>query len=170
MNSFPRWRASCLASSVLPTPVGPVNRKQPAGWSGWPRPARARLMDMTAVWTAPSWPKTTRCSASSSERRRSLSEAVIAQVAPGQPCGGVEGGVGVGDAVVLLVPAAQAAQDLDRLFEGGLVEVDLLDAPRERAVLLDVLELLEGGRADQADLALGEDRLDEVREVHGAAR
>ena len=29
MNSLPRWIASCLASSVLPTPVGPVNRKQP---------------------------------------------------------------------------------------------------------------------------------------------
>ena len=46
MNSLPRWSASCLASSVLPTPVGPVKRKQPAGWSGWPSPARARLMAM----------------------------------------------------------------------------------------------------------------------------
>ena len=29
MNSLPSCSASCFASSVLPTPVGPVNRKQP---------------------------------------------------------------------------------------------------------------------------------------------
>jgi hypothetical protein len=34
MNSMPRIRASCRASSVLPTPVGPVNRKLPMGFSG----------------------------------------------------------------------------------------------------------------------------------------
>jgi len=28
VNSFPSCSASCLASSVLPTPVGPVKRKQ----------------------------------------------------------------------------------------------------------------------------------------------
>ena len=36
--------ASCFASSVFPTPVGPVNRKHPAGRSGWPRPALDRLI------------------------------------------------------------------------------------------------------------------------------
>ena len=36
--------ASCFASSVLPTPVGPVNRKHPAGRSGWPE-AGARPLD-----------------------------------------------------------------------------------------------------------------------------
>src|SRR4029450_353048 len=42
MNSLPRRNASCLASSVLPTPVGPVNRKHPAGRSGCASPARER--------------------------------------------------------------------------------------------------------------------------------
>ena len=41
---MPRCRASCLASSVFPTPVGPVKRKAPAARSGGPSPARARLM------------------------------------------------------------------------------------------------------------------------------
>ena len=31
MNSTPRDRASCRATSVLPTPVGPVKRKDPIG-------------------------------------------------------------------------------------------------------------------------------------------
>ena len=52
--------ASCLASSVLPTPVGPVNRKQPAGRSGMPRPARDRLMAAVTSATASSCPNTTR--------------------------------------------------------------------------------------------------------------
>src|SRR5204862_7666425 len=68
---------------------------------------------------------------------------------------------GVGDLVVLLVAAAQPAQDLDRLLERGLVEVDLLDAAGQRAVLLDVLELLERGRAHQPDLAFRQHRLED---------
>ncbi len=71
--------------------------------------------------------------------------------------------------MVLLVAAAQPAQDLDRLLERGLVEVDLLDAPGQGAVLLDVLELLERGGAHQPDLAFRQHGLDQVREVHGAA-
>ncbi len=76
VNSLPRWRASCLASSVLPTPVGPVKRKQPAGRSGMPSPARARLIAWLTLRTASSWANTTRCSDSSSVRSRSASEAV----------------------------------------------------------------------------------------------
>ena len=74
MNSLPSWIASCLASSVLPTPVGPVNRKQPAGRSGWPSPARERLIACATRCTASCWPNTTRCSDSSSVRSRSRSD------------------------------------------------------------------------------------------------
>ena len=31
---MPRMYASCLAASVLPTPVGPLKRKEPIGFSG----------------------------------------------------------------------------------------------------------------------------------------
>ena len=44
MNSLPSSIASCLASSVLPTPVGPVNRNAPAGRSGSAEPG-ARSLD-----------------------------------------------------------------------------------------------------------------------------
>ena len=43
-SSTPSVAASCFATSVLPTPVGPENRKQPIGFSGSPSPARAILI------------------------------------------------------------------------------------------------------------------------------
>src|SRR6185436_7565307 len=49
------------------------------------------------------------------------------------------------------------------------VDRDLLQPARERAVLLDVLELFVRRRADDAELAGGEDRLDQRGEIHGAA-
>jgi hypothetical protein len=73
-NSLPSWRASCFASSVLPTPVGPVKRKQPAGRSGLPSPARDRLIARATRRTASGWPKTTRPRSSSSVRSRSFSD------------------------------------------------------------------------------------------------
>ena len=77
--------------------------------------------------------------------------------------------VGDPDAVVDLVPLSQAAQDRDRLLDGRLVDEDLLEAPLERRVLLDVLAVLvERRRTDRVQLAAGEHRLQEVRGVHRA--
>ena len=64
----------------------------------------------------------------------------------------------------------QAFQDLDRLVLGGLGDVDLLEAADQGAVLLEVVaELLVGGRADAAQVAAGERRLEDVRGVERAA-
>ena len=49
-------RASCLASSVLPTPVGPEKRKLPMGRSGAPRPERESLMALAMASMAVSCP------------------------------------------------------------------------------------------------------------------
>src|SRR5690606_32227476 len=46
------------ASSVLPTPVGPRNRKLPMGRWGSDRPARERRMALATTDTAASWPTT----------------------------------------------------------------------------------------------------------------
>ena len=77
-------------------------------------------------------------------------------------------------AVVDLVALLQPAQDRDRVFDRRLAHVDLLETPLECGVLLDVLAVLvERGRADQAELAPGEHRLDHVAGVDralGAAR
>src|SRR6185312_9017352 len=43
-NSMPSCSASWRVTSVLPTPVGPANRKLPIGLSGLPRPERAILI------------------------------------------------------------------------------------------------------------------------------
>ena len=78
--------------------------------------------------------------------------------------------VGVADLVVLLVVRLQAAQDLDAVLERRLVHVDLLEAADQRAVLLEVVaEFLVGGRADAAQVARRQRRLQQVRRVHRAA-
>ena len=66
INSTPRIREICLATSVFPTPVGPVNRKEPIGLSGAPSPARDRLMEVVSDFMADSWPNTTCLSSPSS--------------------------------------------------------------------------------------------------------
>ena len=71
--------------------------------------------------------------------------------------------------MVLLVPAPQAREDPDRLLDRRLLDGDLLQPARERAVLLDVLELLERRRADDAEVAGRQDRLDQRRQIHRAA-
>ena len=57
--------ASARASSVLPTPVGPRNRKVPIGRSGSCRPARERRRALATAATASSWPTTRWCRRSS---------------------------------------------------------------------------------------------------------
>ena len=74
------------------------------------------------------------------------------------------------DAVMLLEGRAEAGEDLDRVLDRRLVDVDLLEAPEQGPVLLEmVAELLVGGRADAADRAVGERGLEQVRGVHRAA-
>ena len=41
---MPMMKDSCFATSVLPTPVGPENKKDPIGLSVLPKPARAILI------------------------------------------------------------------------------------------------------------------------------
>ena len=68
--------------------------------------------------------------------------------------------------MVHLVALLQAAQDRDRVLDRRLADVDLLEASLERRILLDVLPVLvERGRADHAQLATGEHRLDHVAGV-----
>ncbi len=82
----------------------------------------------------------------------------------------LDGVVGVLHLVELLIIGLQALHDLDRVVDRRLVHVDLLEAPHQRAVLLEELaELLVGGRADAADRARRQRRLQQVRRIHRAA-
>ena len=77
--------------------------------------------------------------------------------------------VRVGHLVVGGVARLQSGQDLRRLVDGRLLDGDALEPPGQGPVLLDVLELVEGGRSDHAQLARREHRLDQGGEVHRAA-
>ena len=73
------------------------------------------------------------------------------------------------DAVVDLVALLEPAQDRDRVLDGRLADHHGLEAALERGVLLDVLAVLvERRRADGAQLAAGEHRLEQVGGVDGA--
>ena len=62
--------ASALDSSVLPTPVGPRNKKEPIGLAGSFSPTRPRLIAFATASTASSWPITRLCSSFSRLARR----------------------------------------------------------------------------------------------------
>ena len=70
------------------------------------------------------------------------------------------------DTVVDLVALLEPAQDRDRVVDRRLAHVHLLEPPLERGVLLDVLAVLvERRRADHAQLAARQHRLDHVAGV-----
>ena len=79
--------------------------------------------------------------------------------------------LGVLDVVMLLVALLQAMQNLERVGNGRLADVDRLEAALQRRVLLDVLAILVGGsRADHLNLATGQGRLQDGRGVDGTLR
>ena len=100
---------------------------------------------------------------------RLVGQEAVGDVAVGEHGRGDERGVADADAVVGLVALLQAAEDRDRVRDGRLADEDRLEAALERRVLLDVLAVLvERGRADGAELAAREHRLQHVRRVDGA--
>ena len=83
----------------------------------------------------------------------------------------LDGVVGVFELVVRLEVGLEPLHDLDGVRDRRLVDVDLLEAPHQRAILLEVLAVfLVGGRADAADRAARERGLEQVRRIHRAAR
>ena len=71
--------------------------------------------------------------------------------------------------MVRLVALLQAAEDRDRVRDRRLADEHRLEAALERGVLLDVLAVLvERGRADGAQLAARQHRLEHVGRVDGA--
>jgi hypothetical protein len=75
------------------------------------------------------------------------------------------------DPMVLFVPGLEAPQNIHRVLHRGLGDVDFLEAPRQRVVLLENAAVLVVGRGtDAAQLAVGQGGLDEVRGIHDAAR
>ena len=100
---------------------------------------------------------------------RLVGQEAVGDVALGEHRGGDHGRVLDAHAVVDLVALLEPAEDGDRVLDARLADRDRLEAPLERGVLLDVLAVLvERGRADRAQLAAGEHRLQQVGGVHRA--
>ena len=75
------------------------------------------------------------------------------------------------DAVVLLVIDADALDDLDRIQQGRLLDLDGLETALERGIFLDIFAVLgKGGRADDLHLTAGERGLHDVGSIHRAVR
>ena len=70
--------------------------------------------------------------------------------------------------VVLLVAALEAREDRDRVVPRGLRHRHRLEPARERGILLHAAELVQRRRADEAQLATGQARLEDVAGVHAA--
>ena len=71
--------------------------------------------------------------------------------------------------MVLFVAVAQPFENLDGVGHGGLFDLNRLEAPLERRVLLEVLAvLLECGGADRLQLTAGQHRLEDAGGVDGA--
>ena len=100
---------------------------------------------------------------------RLVGQEAVGDVARAELGRGLDRLVGDLELVVRLVAVLDAAQDLDRLLDRGLLDLDRLEAALERGVLLDVLAVLvERGRADRLQLAAGERRLEDVGRVDRA--
>jgi hypothetical protein len=100
---------------------------------------------------------------------RLVGQEAVGDVAVRQLGGGDQRVVLDAHAVVVLVALLEAAQDRDRVLHARLLDEHRLEAALERGVLLDVLAVLvERRRADGAQLAAGEHRLEQVGGVDGA--
>ena len=99
-----------------------------------------------------------------------VGQEAVGDVAVRELGGGDQGGVLDADALVMgFVARLEAAEDGDRVFDVRLADEDGLEAALEGGVLFDVLAVfVERGRADAAELAAGEGRLEQVGRV-GAA-
>ncbi len=100
---------------------------------------------------------------------RLVGEEAVGDVAVAEHGGRDERRVADANAVVRLVALLQAAQDRDRVCDRRLADEDRREPPLERCVLLDVLAVLvERRRADAAQLAARQHRLEQVRCVDRA--
>ena len=87
-----------------------------------------------------------------------VGQEAVADVAMRERRGCQDGVVGDADAVVGLVALLETAEDRDGALDGGLADVDGLEAALEGGILLDVLAILVEGHANSYDVAARVDR------------
>ena len=93
----------------------------------------------------------------------------IIDVARCQLGSGTQSLIAVFDMVMLLETSLEPLENAHGIFYRWLNHVDLLEAPRQRAILLeDATELLEGGRTDAANLTRRQHRFEQIGSIHNA--
>ena len=91
-----------------------------------------------------------------------VGQEAVADVAVGEVRGGDDRAVRDLHLVVRLVAVAQPLQDVDRVGQARLGDLDRLEAALERGILLEVLAVLvERRRTDRLQLSAGEERLED---------
>ena len=102
---------------------------------------------------------------------RFVRQLAVVDIAHGQLHGGLDGLAGVADFVEVLEIGLQPLDDLYRVGDRRFVHVDFLEAPHQRAVLLEILAIfLVSRRADAPQRALRQRGLQQIGGVHRAAR
>src|SRR5258705_59719 len=141
-----RNSASVRASSVFPTPDGPRKMNEPVGRFGSLMPAVARRRGHRLDAHA------RRCLVDQVDRL--VGQLAVLDVSVRERRRGLEGVVGDLAAMVRLVAVAQPAQDLHGVLGRRFLDADLLEAPLESGIALEVLAVfVERRRADRLQLA-----------------
>ena len=186
-SSSNRNSASALASSVLPTPVGPAKMNEPEGRFGSLRPARVRRIVLARAEMASSWPMTRSCSAFSMKTSRA--RLLFGELEDGDAGGLCEhlgdqalvddrGGLDVARLPLLLEAQALAEQVLLLVAQRrGLLEVLLLDrgllgGAHDGDLLVELAQLGRrredreaqacAGLVDQVDRLVGQEAVGDV--------
>ncbi len=83
----------------------------------------------------------------------------------------LQGRIAVTHLVVPLIMGRYVAQDAERLFGSGRLDDDLLEAPFERRIALDILAIfVERGGSDGLQLAARKSRLEDIGRIETALR
>src|SRR5438034_832441 len=185
VSSTPMQKASCRATSVLPTPVGPENRKLPIQ-----RPERVTVIAAdTLRWNARDLgddlldlgladhlllPRL----GQNFLRRASFVDDVdglvrqmpVVDESRGELRRSCQRGRRVLHAVVLLEARLETLEILNRFGDGRLRDVDLLKAPRQRVIFFeDDPIFVVGCRPDALERTTVERRLEQIRRVERTA-
>ncbi len=100
-----------------------------------------------------------------------VGQEAVGDVALRELGGGDEGGIFDFDIVVRFVAGLQAAENGDGVVDDGFADVDGLEAAFQGGIFFDVLAIfVERGRADAAEFAAGEGRLEQIGGIGGAFR
>ncbi len=154
----------------MPEHLGIVLRHRLGRYPGHRRDCRLDFLDADGLLAPAFWQQHLRRAGFVDHVDRLVRQLAVVDIARRQFDRRLDGFTRVFELVILLEVGLQPLQNLDCIRNRRLVHVDLLEAAHQRTVLLEVLPIfLVGGRADAADRARRERRLEQIGSIHRAA-